>query len=319
MGDPNTQYGSVQRSAEEEVMHLRSELERLRVAGSQIQEELGHYKAQAAHAQGTSAPAPVRLHPAIKLPPLDKYSGRKGEDLLAWLFTAKEHFSILNINEDENRIVFAGTALTENAKTWYRSVRIEGRSMTWNEFEAALKAHFYPLDPVKHARDKLHPLMQTSSVRDYTAQFRQLAAIITNMAESEKLDRYIRGLKTRTRGHVELKEPTTFDEACRLAEMIDVTNDRIFANANANSNSSNRSNYHSVRVPRRNDPEPMDLNAISEPKEKPKFKKLTPEEKEKRRRDGLCLYCGSDKHQLDACPLRKSPGKGFQRPNRGAN
>jgi hypothetical protein len=62
----------------------------------------------------------------------------------------------------------------------------------------------------------------------------------------------------------------------------------------------------------------MELNAIPDRRGQPKFKKLTPEEKERRRREGLCLYCGSNQHHLDGCNLRKPQGKGPQRPNRGA-
>jgi hypothetical protein len=128
------------------------------------------------------------------------------------------------------------------------------------------------------------------------------------MSEDEKLDRYIRGLKTRTRHEVELKDPDSFDEACRLAEMIDVSNDRVFGGSN---HSRPAFQFHKQR---RQGPEPMDLNAIPDSK----FKRLSPEEKDRRRRDGLCLYCGSDKHKLEDCNLRRPQGKGPQRPNRGA-
>ena len=254
------------------------------------------------------------MPPHFKLPTLDKYSGGKSEDLLAWLFQVNEHLTIMRIDDDETRIVFAGTALTGNAMTWYRAMRLEGSVESWEDFQHSLKAHFYPIDPVKRARDQLHDLKQTTSVRDYTASFRHLIAIISSISEDEKLDRYIRGLKTRTRGEVELKEPESFDEACRLAEMIDVSNDRIFGGAN---HSRNRSSFVPFKQ-RRQGPEPMDLSAVTDHREKPKFKKLTPEEKERRRREGLCLYCGSDKHKLDDCNLRKPQGKGPQRPNRGA-
>jgi hypothetical protein len=187
-----------------------------------------------------------------------------------------------------------------------------GAVTTWDEFQTSLKAHFYPIDPVKQARDQLHPLVQTTSVRDYTATFRHLCAIIGTISEDEKMDRYVRGLKTRTRGQVDLKEPETFDEACRLAEMIDVSNDRIFGGFN------NSRPPHQSHKPRQNGPTPMDLNAFSDSREQPKFKKLSPEEKDQRRRDGLCLYCGSDKHKLEDCTLRRPQGKGPQRPNRGA-
>jgi|JI7StandDraft_1071085.scaffolds.fasta_scaffold120524_2 hypothetical protein len=294
----------------EKIAKLEADLKNFQHAGNRLQQKVSSLQEQLFAAQQNTP----KLPSSLKLPTLDKYGGDKREDLLAWLFQVNEQLSLLQISDEEYRIVYAGTALTGNAKTWYRSMRMEGSVKTWAEFQTSLKAHFYPVDPIKHARDQLHPLQQTGSVRDYTATFRQLTAIIGTMAEDEKLDRYVRGLKTRTRREVELKEPDSFDEACRLAEMIDISNERVFGGSNLN-----RSTFLPRVQPRRhNGPEPMDINALHNQKEKPKFKKLTPEEKERRRREGLCLYCGSDRHQLDGCPLRKPQGKGFQRPNRGA-
>jgi hypothetical protein len=293
------------RAAQEaELAQLRAELNAFKQSGQILAAQVKILREQAKEKP--------RLPSNLKLPTLNKYGGGKNEDLLGWLFQVDEQLALHQVNEDEYRIAFAGTALTGNAMTWYRAMRIEGNIKTWNDFKASLQAHFYPIDPVKHARDKLHHLTQTGSVRDYTAAFRHLVAIIGNMSEDEKLDRYVRGLKTRTRCQVELKEPDSFDEACRLAELIDVSNDRVFGGANHS-----RFAYLPSK-PRRQGPEPMDLGAMPDNREKPKFKKLTPEEKERRRKEGLCLYCGSDKHKLEDCKLRRPQGKGPQRPNRGA-
>jgi hypothetical protein len=280
---------------ERELTELRAQLKQFQRAGQILTAQVTTLQGQLDATLSKKSKLPSN----IKLPPLDKYGGSKNEDLLAWLFQVNEQCTILQIEEDETRIVFAGTALTQNAKTWYRAMRLEGNVKTWDDFQISLKAHFYPVDPVKQARDQLHPLVQTGSVRDYTATFRHLIAIIGTMSEDEKLDRYIRGLKTRTRHDVELKEPDSFDEACRLAEMIDVSNDRAFGGF-----SSARAYPPPPPAPNQG-PEPMDLNAVSDPQEKPRAP-VTSEEKERRRREGLCFYCGSDKHKLDGCNLRKS-------------
>ena len=282
---------------EREVAELRAQLKQFQRAGQTLTAQVTTLQGQL----NAELSKKSKLPSSIKLPPLDKYGGGKNEDLLAWLFQVNEQCTILQIDEDETRIVFAGTALTQHAKTWYRAMRLEGSVRTWDDFQISLKAHFFPHDPVKQARDQLHPLVQTGSVRDYTATFRHLIAIIGTMSEDEKLDRYIRGLKTRTRHDVELKEPDSFDEACRLAEMIDVSNDRVFGGF-----SSARAYPPPPPPPAPNQgPEPMDLNAVSNPQEKPRSP-ITSEEKERRRREGLCFYCGSDKHKRDGCNLRKS-------------
>jgi plasmid maintenance system killer protein len=296
-------------TTEEKMAALEAEIAKFHTAGGQLQATVNSLQNQLITA--LTKPTNKPHSSSMRLPPLDKYSGNRNDDLLSWLFQVNEQLSLMHdIDNDEKRIVFAGQALTGNAKVWYRAMRIEKKIKTWEDFEDNLKKHFYPVNPVKQARDQLHNLSQTTSVRDYTATFRHLCAIIDNISEDEKLDRYVRGLKTRTRGQVELKEPDTFDEACRLAEMIDVSNDRIFG--------SSRPTFSVATKPRRQGPEPMDLGAVPEHRGKPKFKKLSPEEKERRKKEGLCLYCGSGEHQLDGCPLRRPQGKAPQRPNRGA-
>lgn len=299
-------------TTETEVAFLKKRVQQFESAGNILEKQIAHLQSQLSTLKPTT-----KLPSSIKLPTVSKYSGDKREDLLAWLFQINEHLTLAQLEDDNTRILFAGTALTGNALTWYRSMKMAGEVTTWEEFKASLQAHFYPIDPVKQARDQLHPLVQTTSVREYTATFRHLCAIINNISEDEKLDRYVRGLKTRTRTQVELKEPHTFDDACRLAEIIDISNDRIFSSIY---------HKHPYSKPRRDGPAPMDLSAVNDRRDKPrndakaepKFKKLTQEEKDRRRREGLCVYCGSNQHQLDGCPLRKPQGKGPQRLNRGA-
>src|SRR5690606_2749155 len=46
-------------------------------------------------------------------------------------------------------------------------------------------------------------------------------------------------------------------------------------------------------------PAPMDLSAIRKP--------LSPEERARRVREGLCFYCGSSSHGIGSCPLNRNP------------
>jgi hypothetical protein len=43
----------------------------------------------------------------------------------------------------------------------------------------------------------------------------------------------------------------------------------------------------------------MELDAL-------KVKHITAEEKQRRRDNGLCLYCGGDNHFASACPAKKA-------------
>ena len=52
-------------------------------------------------------------------------------------------------------------------------------------------------------------------------------------------------------------------------------------------------------------PEPMQINAS-------RIKKLTPEEKERRRREDLCMYCGGKGHRAHNCPTKVASPKPYK-------
>src|SRR6202022_1354180 len=50
-------------------------------------------------------------------------------------------------------------------------------------------------------------------------------------------------------------------------------------------------------------PAPMDLSAV-------KGKKITPEERKRRREGGLCMYCGDSRHFAASCPRKLKAAEG---------
>lgn len=61
-----------------------------------------------------------------------------------------------------------------------------------------------------------------------------------------------------------------------------------------------RKPYTTVQTPSTSGPTPMDLDTV-------KVRRLTPDEKQRRREQGLCLYCGGKDHFALSCPLKKGP------------
>ena len=263
--------------------------------------------------------ADLRLPAGMRLPALDTFAGRKGEDLEAFLFQLNEHMDATGVRDNTMRMRIAGMSLRGSAKTWYAYVRnpstpVAERVETYEEFVEGLRAHFTPMDPVKIARDQLADLKQTGSVRDYTARFRELNTRIPKMSEDERLDRYVRGLKPRTRREVEIREPATYNDAAKLAEKLDIAMERAFGDTRKTYSYPNKQSPGS-------DPMPMVLGAMQTPPPPPKPNskgnlkhkgRLTPAERNRRKELNLCSYCGSKDHAIDACPLPKGP-----RPNQG--
>lgn len=248
------------------------------------------------------------MHNSFKPPSLSTLTGKKGDDIDSWLFSAEEYFDFLHIQDDERRVTIAGMSLQKAAKTWYHSVRgpsvpPERRLTTWHAFKAGLKSQFGPTDPVKFYRDKLADARQSGPVRDYNTDYRQICTGIPDLSEAEKLDRYVRGLKKAIRSRVEIERPQTFEEAAALAERLDSVMD-TGSWSNRPFNRRDHGNHTSNRPS--DGPTPMDLNAVER---RNGHAHLTPEEKQRRKDNNLCAYCGSDKHDVHNCDV-KHKGKG---------
>lgn len=328
-----SQLAATQNMVQQQSSHidqLNQELQKVSLA-SQSQSTPHAYSPQPNHGL---------LPKGFKTPSLDSFTGLKGEDLEAWLFQAKEQFDLLGITDDYTKILIAGQVFKKHAKTWYMSVRgphvpDEEKIIDWDHFVDALRKHFSPVAASKIARDELAAIKQFSSVRDYTAKFRQLCSIIQQISDDEKLDRYVRGLKYKIQKEVNLRSPTTFLEATQLAEKLDISFDRVYHMADERHKPYERSSR----------PTPMDIDAMHlrgmdndrsrdrydkwsnrnnrqpehQRQQEKKFKKLTEAEKQGRKDRNECLYCGSKDHLVRFCPLsRQGQGNGNRRPYRDA-
>lgn len=285
-----------------------------------------------------------------KPPALDAFHGHKGEDLHAWLFQAKEHFSLLDIQSDITKIRLSGLALKDHARTWYVSVGGTAQFHTWEDFATALKTHFSPVDPSKSARDEIRHFRQTRdmSVMDYTTRFSQLVNLIPKMADDEKLDKYVHGLKSHLRTQTFLRNPKTYLQATAIAHDLDLTYDRAYHTPEDRSRPVDRSTpmdldityFHrssrDERSPSRS-PSRHDRDYSSSPRyDRERFPPsrtgrdntsqhnrgqrrvsfarppLTASELQGRKDRNECVYCGSAEHLRVNCPLQKQ-GKGLRR------
>ena len=161
----------------------------------------------------------------IQPPKPETFGGTKGENVETWLFQVKQYLELCRIEDNKMQIRMAAAFFKETAAIWWRnrlaSTPDLGGLTTWNEFQTALAEQFRPVNASKLARDRLARLRQTHSVQAYTHAFRSVALEIPQMTEEEKLDKFLRGLKDETRVPVELRGPTTMEEAATFAERVD--------------------------------------------------------------------------------------------------
>src|ERR1700751_13550 len=166
-----------------------------------------------------------QLRSNVKASKPKTYNGSRGMDPEVWLFQFNQYADINQVANGD-RAKLAATYLEGNASTWWRNLVMQsgdrtGDGISWFDFQQSLISIFKPVNSKKIARDKLAVLKQTNSVAKYNFDFTQLCLEINDIHESEKLDKYVRGLKDNIRVEVELAEPTTLAQAMSKAQRID--------------------------------------------------------------------------------------------------
>jgi hypothetical protein len=92
---------------------------------------------------------------------------------------------------------------------------------TWDDFKKELTSRFQAVNAVRAARDRLANIRREKTVRGYVEAFQNLVMQIPDITNAEALDRFVRGLKPRTKQEVVMREPYNFEEAIHLADWFD--------------------------------------------------------------------------------------------------
>ena len=257
------------------------------------------------------------------------FHGKQGEDVIAWSLGMDDYMATAASQHPEaEKLAYAAGALRGNARIWWHSQKTAASKgeltttlpTTWPQLRTALIKQHQPINDSRLARDKLASLRQTGSVQTLVFLFRSLILRISDLSEGEKMDRFLRALKPTIQKELEVKNVTTFEEACTMAERVDRI---IFTGGFNNSNHSNKSKYGGTNrgiyrgnyngasrhassySANTNGPTPMELGAVQVPG---RFEKLSPEERETLRRTGRCFYCRQPGHRAIECPLKKRNG-----------
>jgi hypothetical protein len=127
---------------------------------------------------------------------------------------------------------------------------------------------------------------------------------VPSMQDEELLDRFIRGLKTRTRMEVVMREPGSFDEAVKLADRFDSLFSPGFGfdrQPRANRIGTNPMSILSRPVNPVSEPTPMEINALRR-----RVPPLTDAERDRLRKAGGCFRCRQTGHIATNCPFNQS-------------
>lgn len=209
-----------------------------------LQSQMTHVQAQLAASPPTQNPNPVQGVPSeahaayaasaeqvtgkLKLPqPKPLRDTQQPGAVENFIFDNEQYFLGMHV-PDDRRVFFASGLLEGVYKTWWRhACAIAQQSGTlealfeWDAFRTELLARFTIVNASRHARDKLANLKQEGTVRAYAQKMQELFLRVRGMQDDELMDRFIRGLKSRTRMEVTMREPQSFDEAVKIADRYD--------------------------------------------------------------------------------------------------
>jgi hypothetical protein len=149
---------------------------------------------------------------------------RDKRKLDTWLFKVEHYLDSIQVKADRLKISIATTLFDGFAADWWynrtKHVR-EGHELpvlSWEKFIHIMEQTFIPTEARFTVQDKLAVLKQTGSVPSYIANFLSLAIHLENSSESEKISRFIDGLKPTPSFYLSSKRPTSMLEAIKLAE-----------------------------------------------------------------------------------------------------
>ncbi|KAE8263680.1 hypothetical protein A4X09_0g7165, partial [Tilletia walkeri] len=221
--------------------------------------------------------------------------------------------------DDKTKITYAISFLRDEAMSWIEPfankepIDQPDFMKDFRLFVKELKTIFGDPDEVATAERQIRSLRQRGAASAYFADFRRFAAVL-DWNDSALASQAYTGLKDKIKDELaRVGRPTTVNELITTATRIDT---RIYERDIERERERPTPSSSSITIPNR--PSSPPVTTIIKVKQEPKdFKSsstrrgpLCNEEKDRRRREGLCLYCASKNHDVSVCPL---PGNSTNR------
>jgi hypothetical protein len=243
--------------------------------------------------------------------------------------------------DDEPKVTFALSFLRGTALEYFEPSILDSDETpswidNWSAFVRTLRTQFGPIDPTADAEDGIDNLKMQENQRivKYNVDFNRFA-IQTGWDESVLRHRYYSGLAERIKDIMgQQGKPATLEAMKTLAHSIDSRHyerlreksrseknkpdkdksdkdksDKKPGNPNSNNNSGNSKNKNKANQNSNNNNSGKPAtsgNSASVSDKLGKDGKLTPQERQRRFDNNLCMFCGKTGHSAKDCPKSSS-------------
>ena len=255
--------------------------------------------------------SPHILEPKLSLP--DKFDGTRARlrgfiNQIRLIIRLQPH----RYPTDFSQVGLVGTLLSGPAQAWFAPL-VETASPlleNFSEFLADLEATFGETDRRRTALTKLYSLQQHSRPASvYASEFRQLACDV-NWDDQALCDQFRRGLRNDVKNLLlNFPEPTSLSQVISQAVQCD---NRLFE-SRLEERGTLRFHPSTRQTPIARPSSPTTSTPSSSadahiPMEidRARFQPLTDAQRQYRRDNGLCLYCGTSGHVIRKCPVRNT-------------
>lgn len=225
-----------------------------------------------------------------------------------WLVKVEHYLDSIQVKTDRLKISIATTLFDGFAANWWydRTKHItEGRELpilTWGQFVHIMEKTFSPAEARFTTQDHI-TVLKKASIPSYVTNF--LSPQLENSSKSEKVSKFIGGLKSAPPFYLSSRNSTSMLEAIKLADKWAYT----CAEEGEILPCKRRKTMTRQSSPARADRQPpyalhSRVDGINHPNRPNGFKRLTEAEMAEYRKRGLCFNCGGHGHTFFQCSQR---------------
>ena len=248
----------------------------------------------------------------IKPPTPPKFRGAHKEPrILEWTHQAGQFLMSIGMADTVQGVFHITSYLVDDAATWWRLYcnRVErGEApglFNWWALRLVLLETFSEVNRLTTIRDQFSTVKQVTTVQAYIAKFQSIVIELPEKSEADQVHQFLRGLKRNVQLHTRTHQPQSLAHAMRVADEAD----RAIYITGGESTSTLGGGYFRKKGggPKSNGPSPMQVGAVS----------LSPSDKARALRDGLCFKCLKPGHAARECRSAGTSSRGGRGGGRG--